>query len=738
MANAAAPEPKENMGQPMPRIDGLAKVTGGAKYPSDIALQNPAYATLVLSTIARGTITKMMLDKARAVPGVIEVYTHETMAGSIKEQVMMGQSEEAGYAASTIRQMESTQIVYDGQIIAIVVAETFEAAKEAEHLVAVEYEASKPSATFGDNGATREAAADIRKTHEDPKIGDAEATLQSAEVKVDGRYSTPTQHHNPIELFTTSCIWDGPKLTIFEPSQTVYGLRFGVAQQLGINPNDIHVISTYIGGAFGSKGATTERTALIATIAKKLNRPVKFVSSRSEAFYVSTYRAETQQRVALAASKDGKLTAMIHEGFEVTSRPDGYFVGGTDTSARMYACPNISTKVSVVHVDRKTPGFMRAPAEMPYMFALESAMDELAEKLAMDPVELRRVNDTQVEPIKSLPYTSRSLMACFDAAAASFRWSERNQKPGTRREGDWLIGQGCATSCYPTMVAPATARVRLTSDGKAHVETAAQDVGTGTYTVIAQIAAERLGIDPQNVTVSLGDSTLPPAPVSGGSNVTASVCSVVAKACDAIKEKLRGSNSQNLAEQFRLFGVRELQEYAETVAPGAAPEGIEKLYKGISALGGGPKLKDRIQYSFGAQFFEVAVHARTREIRVRRMVGAFAAGRIMNPRTARSQLLGGMIGGLGSALLEATEIDRRYARYVNKNLADYEIPVNADVDQLEVIMLPEIDDKVNLVGVKGLGELGIVGTAAAIANAVYNATGTRTRNLPIKLDSLIA
>ncbi|MBY0610834.1 MAG: xanthine dehydrogenase family protein molybdopterin-binding subunit [Beijerinckiaceae bacterium] len=725
------------MGQPMPRIDGRLKVTGGARYPSDIRLKEPVYAALALSSIALGSISRFRLDAARAVAGVIDIFTHETLSDAIKEQVMMGQSEQAGYAASTIRPLQSASILHDGQIIAIVVADTFEAATEAARLVAPEYDARTPSATFGSDGVTIEEAAKISKKHEDPKIGDAEAALRTAEVKVDNRYSTPVQHHNPIELFTTSCIWDGPKLTIFEPSQTAHGLRFGVAQQLGMNPDDVHVVSSFIGGAFGSKGATTERTALIAAIAKKLDRPVKFVSSRADAFFVSTYRAETEQRVALAASRDGKLTALIHEGHEVTSRPDGYFVGGTDTTTRMYACPNISTKVSVVHADRKTPGFMRAPAEMPYMFVLESAMDELAETLGIDPVELRRINDTQIEPIKGLAFTSRSLMPCFDAAAAAFRWSERNRKPGAARDGDWLIGQGCATSCYPTMVAPATARVSLMPDGTAHVETAAQDVGTGTYTVVAQMAAERLGIDARHVKVTLGDSKLPPAPVSGGSNVTASVCSAVAKACDAINEKLRGSNSQNLAEQFRRLGVSELVEYAETVAPGASPEGIDQLYKGISALGGGPKLKDRIQYAFGAQFIEVAVHSRTREIRVRRMTGAFAAGRIMNTRTARSQLMGGMIGGIGSALLEATEIDRRYARYVNKNLADYEVPVNADIEALDVILVPETDDKVNAVGVKGVGELGIVGTAAAVANAVYNATGIRVRDLPIRLDALL-
>ena len=735
MADAAAPGPKANMGAPIPRVDGHAKVTGGARYPSDIALQNPAFATLVTSSIARGEIMSIRLDKARAAAGVLAIFTHEQMAGEIKAQKMMSQQSSDGYADSSIRPMGSGTIVHDGQIVALVVGETFEAATEAASLVEIGYRSETPAAGFDAEGATAEDAASVSKTHEDPTIGDADKALAAAEFSIDQRYSTPTQHHNPIELFTTSCVWDGPKLTIYEPSQTVYGLRFGVAQQLGIDADNVHVVSTFIGGAFGSKGATTNRTAFVAIAARQLNRPVKLVATREQSFHVSTYRAETRHRVALAAAKDGTLSALIHEGSEVTSRPDGYFVGGTDTTARMYACPNIRTRVGIVHADRKTPGFMRAPAEMPYMFALESAMDELAERIGMDPVELRRVNDTKSEPIAGLAFTSRSLMQCFDAAATAFGWASRNMKSGSRLDGEWLLGQGCAASCYPTHVAPATARVKLTADGKARVETAAHDVGTGTYTILSQIAAETLRIDPGNVTVVLGDSKLPPSPVSGGSNVTASAGTAVAKACAAIRARL--GDGADLSASFKRLGLDEIEEYAETVAPGAKREGIDLLYKGISALDGGAKLKDRIQYSFGAQFVEVGVHARTREIRVRKIVGAFAAGRIINPRTARSQLMGAMIGGIGSALLEATEIEARSARYVNKNLADYEVPVNADIGALEVILISESETKANEIGVKGLGELGIVGTAAAVANAVYNATGRRVRNLPIRIDSLI-
>ena len=527
------------------------------------------------------------------------------------------------------------------------------------------------------------------------------------------------------------------------------------------------MISPYVGGAFGSRGALTQRTAIVAFAAKRLGRPVKFVASRAQGFTIATYRAETRQRVRLAASPDGKLQALIHEGWEVTSRADPYMVAGTDASTRLYACPNVGSQVSIVHADRGTPGFMRSPPELPYLFGLESAMDELAVALRMDPVELRRVNDTQIEPIKGLRYTSRALMPCFDAAAKRFGWSRRTPEPGSMRDGDWLIGWGCASTMYPTQLAPATARVALTADGRARVQTAAHEIGNGAYTVIAMVAAERLGLPMDKVTVELGDTELPPAPVAGGSNTTASVCNVVAKACDDIQARLAEASvgardsphagaaperltlaggkltdpdgkSEDLGSAIRRVSNGAIEAYAENLPHGAKPDGLEKLYKGQQGLAGGAKMKDRIQFAFGAEFVEVRVHATTREIRAPRIVGAFAAGRIMNEKTARSQLMGGLIWGVSSALLEATEIDPRAARYTNVDLAEYLIPVNADVVDVDVTILPEQDNEVNALGVKGLGELGNVGTNAAVANAVYHATGVRIRDLPIRLEKTLA
>jgi xanthine dehydrogenase YagR molybdenum-binding subunit len=752
------------IGTAAPRVEGRLKVTGEARYASDTPLADPAYAYLATSAIARGRITGIDDGDARAVPGVIDIMTHQNVGDAVKKTKLFS---DGGYVGSTIMPLGSDQIWHGGQIIAVVLAESFEAAREAAHRLTVTYAEQQPSASFDSAGTTTIAAKDASSAFEDPKVGDADSAFGTAAVTVDQHYATPTQHHNPIELFTTSCAWADGRLTVWEASQNVTGVKNGLAEQLGIDPEKIHVVSPYVGGAFGSRGALTQRTALIAVAAQRLNRPVKLVATRDQGFTIASYRAETRHHVKLGAGHDGKLVALVHEGEEVTSRPDNYKVAGTDASTRLYACPNVASKVSMVHADRNTPGFMRSPPEVPYLFALESAMDELAVTLDMDPVELRRVNDTEREPIKNLPYTSRSLMACFDAAAKSFGWERRNAKPGSMREGDWIIGWGCAATMYPTQMGPATARVAITPQGTVKVQTAAHDIGNGAYTVIALTAADRLGIAPDKILVELGDSDLPPAPVAGGSNTTASVCNVVAKACEQIRSriaqaavaaggafagkdpatlklvdgKLQGAGaggSEPLETAIRRVSNGAIEEYAENIPHGVPPEGLAKLYQGHAVLAGGAKMKDRIQFAFGAEFVEVRVHARTREIRVPRLVGAFAAGQIVDPTTARSQLMGGLIWGLSAALHEATEIDPGRARYTNTDLAEYLIPVNADVDRVEVILIPEEDRQVNELGIKGLGELGNVGTNAAVANAVYHATGIRVRELPIRLEKLLA
>jgi len=759
---AAAPEPKANMGQPVPRYDAVSKVTGRATYASDMPLANPAYAFLVTSAIAKGRIDRFDLVDAKGVRGVIDIVTHEN-APELRDSKLFSNG---GYAGTTIQPLKSADVAHDGQIIAVVVAESYEAAREAANRVKVSYTAATPSASFASPGTTRAAAKGQNAMFkEDPKVGDFAKAFDEAEVKLAASYETPTQHHNPMELFTTSCAWMGDNLVIYEGSQYVYGLKNGVAEQLGIDADKVRVVNPYVGGGFGSRGSMTTRTAIIAGIAKRLNRPIKLVPTRDQAFTIATYRAETRHEIKLGASRDGKLVALRHEGAEVSSRPDAYCVGGTKTTTRLYACPNVDSLVSIVRADRNTPGFMRSPPEVPYLFALESAIDELAVKLNMDPVELRRINDTTNEPIGGKPYTSRSLMACFDEAAKAFGWSQRSQAPKSMAEGDWLIGYGCAATCYPTQMAPSAARVRLQRDGRTRVEIAGHEIGTGAYTIIAQTAAERLGVPLEKVSVFMGDSDLPPAPVAGGSNSTASTCSAVMMVCDQVRQRLfkavmpgdsladkaketvgigqtpaaraaKGDRPLDIEKAFDALGVGVVEEYGEWKPEGAPPDSFKAMHTGHARLVGGHTMKDKIAYAFGAEFVEVRVNRFTHEIRCPRLVGAFAAGRIMNPRTARSQLMGGLIWGMSSALLEATEIDERYARYVNDNLADYLVPVNADVPGVEVILLSEQDEHINPAGAKGLGELANVGTNAAICNAIYHATGQRIRKLPVRLENI--
>jgi xanthine dehydrogenase YagR molybdenum-binding subunit len=742
-------------GRPTSRIDGVAKVTGAARYASDEQVTNPAFAYLVTSTIARGRIGSFDLRRAQAVTGVLDILTHENVGGETKPVP----GPDGGPTTTTL---ESGQIWHDGQIIAIVVADTYEAAREAANKVGVNYVQEQPSSSFDSPGT--ETQRHKPQKGPDPNKGDADAAFAAAPVKIEARYSTPTQHHNPIELFTVTCAWDGPKLTIFEPSQFMWGTKNSVAAQLKIDPENVRAISRYIGGAFGSKGANP-RTAWIAIAAKRIGRPVKLVPTRDQGFTIATYRAETRQHIKLGAAADGRLTSFFHEGWEVTSRPSGYNVAGVESTARMYSCPNIATAVNVVHADRNTPGFMRAPPETPYMFALESAMDELAYELKMDPVELRRINETQTDPVSGLPFSSRSLMQCFDQAASKFGWGNRSAQPGATRDGDWLVGCGCATACYPSNMGPAAARVSLTADGKAMVGLAGHEIGTGAYTLVAITAARFLGLKTENVTVRMGDSDLPPVMIAGGSNNAASAANVVAKACEELRQRIaraaanaadspfHGTDPQrlNLAEgtltdfaggseplsrAVARTGHR-LEVYVENVPPGLPDSAVADMSKGKATMLSGAGRKDVTAYAFGAHFVEVRVHSRTREIRVSRVVSAFAAGTIVNPKTAHSQFMGGAIWGLSSALLEETEMDAGAARYINDNLADYLVAVNADVPPVEIIMIPEKDDRVNPLGIKGIGEIGIVGMNAAVANAVFHATGRRIRELPIRTEKLL-
>ena len=733
-----APAPRADMGEPLRRTESIAKVTGRPIYAADAAVAKPLQAYFLTSAIARGHILSIDTAPAEALAGVVQVYTHL----NAPRRISTPYTQKGGYVSDTNMPLTGAEIHNDGQIIAMVIAETYEIARDASHRIVARYAPINPASAIDSPGAdtTHPDALDEKEK----KVGDFAAAFAAAPVKVEGEYSTPAQHQNAIELYSTTASWSDGELTIHEPNQFVVELANGAATMLGVEPSAVHVVNPYIGGAFGGKGFMTQRTALIAAAARDLGRPVRNIVPRDQGFTLATYRAETKHRVWLAADQDGRLLAYGHESWEMQSRHDDYPLAGFGVTTVMYGKPAIATRVNMVKADRQTSGFMRAPVEMPYMYALESAMDELAVELAMDPIELRRVNDIRQSPVDGARFTSRSLMQCYDAAAASFGWSKRDPQPGSMRDGDWLIGYGCATASYPTHVAPATARVTMSADGRARVEIAGQDSGQGTYTALAQIAARELHLDPRRVEVVMGDSMLPAGPGSTNSLGTASLGSAVKLAADQIRARFGAAmpGDHECAAAFARLGLSEISEIGEFIPPGQKPEVLDMLRKGQvpfanQARGDEPKGGRPLMFAFGAEFVEVHVHRLTREIRVPRMTGAFAAGRIVNPRTAHSQYMGAMIWGMASALLEVTEVDARRGRYVNDSLGEYLMAVNADVPQVDVIMVPEEDSEVNPLGVKGIGELGIVGTAAAVANAVYHATGKRIRDLPIVMDKLL-
>lgn len=750
------------------RVDGLAKVTGRARYGADqvvpgVAPDLLAHAWLETSPIARGRVIGIDDKATRAVPGVLEVLTYWNVGNAVRENETLL---DGGYMSQSVTPLYSDRIFFGGQIVAMVIAETAEAAQQGCEALDITYEAEQASATLGSRGTNDVKPKALGET--ELKAGDAEAGLAEAAAVVDEWYSTPAQHHNPMELFQTTCAWSGDKLTIWESTQNVRGFQHGAAKQLDVKPEQVRILSPYIGGAFGSRGEMGQQTSLVALAAKRLARPVKLVTTREQAFTLRTFRAETRHHLRLGADTNGHLTGLKHLSWELCSRKERFAVAGSDSTARLYACPNVETRVVNVEADRQAPGFMRAPPETPYLFAMESAMDELAFKLGIDPLDMRRRNDTMVETVTGRPYTSRSLVQCIDHGAEVFGWARRDPRPGSMTEGDDLIGYGYASAFYPTQAGPAECRVTLYPDLRAKVEVGTHEIGTGARTVVAMTVADQLGLRLEDVETCIGDSELPAAPMSAGSNSTASVCSVVALACQALRRKIARravhtkdsplcglemdsvrlvdgqAVSGNKAEPLLVAvgraarGKAMVQDQQHT-PHGGIPwfVGTKLVRAGKPVLLGGSNLKDRMQFAHGAQFVEVRIDRTTGEIRVPRMVGVYAAGRIMNERTARAQLQGGQVWGISSALHEATEIDHESARYVNQNLAEYHVPVCADVMDIQTIMLPEVDTLVNPLGLKGVGELGVTGVNAAIANAVFHATGVRVRTLPIRVGDIL-
>ncbi len=746
-----------SIGAPITRRDATAKATGAARYAADYGHAGTAYAALTLSTVARGRITRVDSAAAEAVPGVQMVLTHRDMNQGLGAETFIMKG---GHMQSSFMPLTSDEVHYSGQIVGLVVADTTEAAEQAARALNIEYAAQHASAAMDDPDRTVQ-------TEPKPEItvGDADAAMAQAPVKVDHEYTTPAQHHNPMELYATTASWNDGKLTIESPSQWVIGQRAALATIFGLSPEDVHVISPYIGGAFGCKATLLPHTVLVATAARRLGRPVKLVVPRDAMFTVGSFRPAACNRIALGAERDGTMVAMVHEAVGQTAAIDHIAFPGTNVTSRMYDIPNIKTSESTVATDVNTPGFQRAPAEASSFFAYESAVDELAVALNMDPIELRLKNEPKVDPVKGLPWSSRSLVQCYRRGAELFGWDKRTPGVGSMRTDDGvLIGYGCATATYPSAMVPAAAHVALSGDGTLRVRTSAHDVGTGAYTILGQVAADVLGVADEQIWVELGDSDLPSGPMSGGSVTTGSAGSAVHMAAMALREKLlavatagtgpfAGRDPATL--QFaggHVVGAdgaaHSLADVLKASPAGSLEAGAEwkpdtmdagKMQHGL--LGGfaieGPVTKTHAIYSFGAQFAEVHIDPLLRTIRVARMVGAFACGRIVNPRTARSNLAGGMVWGASFALLEETKVDRPRARFANQDLAGYHISSCADIGDVTVEMVDETDTVVNAIGAKAVGEIGIVGMPAAIANAVYHATGIRVRKTPILIEDLL-
>ncbi|MCW5733430.1 MAG: xanthine dehydrogenase family protein molybdopterin-binding subunit [Enhydrobacter sp.] len=694
--------PDTIIGQPIDRIDGKAKVTGAARYSGDRRAEHPAFGVIVTSTIGRGTITKIDIKAAEQAPGVVLVMSHENAPA----QAPFKQEGEDRHARPK-PQLAEARIHYHGEPVALVVADTFEQATAAARLVEVSYQAEAGLYELREGRRLAYPPSKMPNGKADSKVGDLERGLAEGAARIDATYTTPYQSHNPMEPPASLAFWSGDQLTIYCSAQLVDSAQKSIAATLNIPADNVELVSEFVGGGFGGKLSIYGDAILAALAARQLKRPVKVTLTRQQMFSVTTHRASTIQRVRLAASRDGTLTAIAHEVVSQSARMDEYVETAAVSTRAMYAAPNRLTTHRVVPLDLPVADSMRAPGDAVGQLALEQAMDELAYKLDIDPVELRIRNEPTQDPEKGVPFSTRALVACLQTGAEKFGWEQRPRVPGTLKDGQWLVGLGMAAAIRVNLRRPAAAKVRMDEDRRVTVEMDMTDIGTGSYTIFAQVAAETLDLPIESVTVKLGHSSYPDTPGSGGSFGAASCCSAVQQACLELRKKVDAGR-----------GPGNVQAEA-TSEPGDA-------FKKFS------------QHSYGAHFAEVAIDSTTGEVRLRRMLGVFDAGRILNPKTARSQLIGGMIWGVSSALHEQAVVDPRYGSFVNHDLAGYHVPVHADIPAVEAIMLAGFDDKSNPLGSKGVGELGICGAGAAVANAVYNACGVRVRDYPFTPDKILS
>jgi xanthine dehydrogenase YagR molybdenum-binding subunit len=688
------------LGAEQTRIEGREKVTGRAVYAYEHEVEGAVYAWLVQATIARGTVRAVDGSEARRRDGVLAVISHENAP-------KLGEPDER-----ELRVLQSSRVHYRGQIVAIAVAETLEGAREAADLVRVEYDPEAHDVALRDDHPKLYTPEKVNPNFpSETAEGDVEAALAGSALLVDARYTTPAEHNNPMEPHASLAVWSGGDLTLYDSTQGAPYARGIIASAFGIEPERVRVISPHVGGGFGSKGIPRPTAIAAGLAAQAVERPVKLTATRMQMFSLTGYRTPTIQRVRLGADAEGRLQAIDHVAIEQTSTLKEFAEQTTVPTRMLYAARTRRTGHRLAALDVPTPSWMRAPGETPGVYALECAMDELALAAGVDPIELRARNEPELDPETGLEFSSRGLLECMRVGAERFGWADRDPVPGVRRDGRWLVGTGVASSTYPARRAPSTAFARAHADGTFVVGIGAADIGTGARTVLTQIAADALEVPLDRVRVDIGDSDLPMAMLAGGSMGTTSWGSAIVKAITALREDIDAHN-------------------------GTVPEG------GLEAQAGtADDIKAQepfARHAFGAQFCEVAVNAATGEARVRRMLGVFACGRILNPLTARSQFLGGMTQGISMALHEESVLDLEFGDYLNHDFAQYHVPVFADIEDIDAAWIEENDPHLNPMGAKGIGEIGIVGTAAAVANAVFHATGLRVRDLPIRLDRVLA
>jgi len=769
------------VGKPVDRVDGRLKVTGTATYSAEYYPANLLHGVMVLSTIGKGRIKNMNTSIAEKAPGVVKVLTYENAP-----QLHFPQSSDPGggkFAEKDLLPLQSDRIFYSGQVIAIVMASTFEQAEQAAKLVKVEYD--KGDAIFDIQkvkGQAYKPAQGLGGAEVQMKRGDADSAMQSANAKLEQTYTTPVYHHNAMEPHATVAEWQGDELMIYDATQSVAGSKALMASMLGVPAEKVRVVSLYIGGGFGSKGFSWPNTVLTAMAAKLVNRPVKLVLDRQQMFTTAGRRTETIQKISLGADQSGKLSALKHDSISETSFVDEFVETSGVASAMLYSTPNAEISHSIVRLNKGTPCPMRAPGEAPGTYAIETAMDELAVQLNIDPLQLRLINHADSEEQKKKEFSEKNLKECYQRGADAIGWSNRKAKPGSIIENGYLVGYGMATATYPANRSASTAKAVIHADGKAEIFCATQDIGTGTYTVMTQIAADAFSLPVNQVSVKLGDSAFPKGANSGGSQVSASVGPAIRAAAMGAVTKLtemaiansasplHNAKPENImADNGRLHlkskpdtgetyaqilnreGKPNIEALAKTnvstrssaeptPAPPGSPEGMAEAESKTNNAVQQDQQTDRKPYafhSFGAQFVKVLVDPLLGTVKVDKAVAVMDIGTVLNLKTAENQIMGGMIFGIGMALMEQTAYDPNDGRVVTKDLAQYLVPVNADMPEFDIQFINKPDLVISPIGARGIGEIGITGITAAIANAVYNATGKRVRDLPITPDKLI-